>query len=60
MGAFGPATRACVLLALSLAACVCAIDDVLSYKSLVLGSLSSGERVSGRVRACPISRTSCF
>ena len=27
-----------------------AIDDVLSYKSLVLGSLSSGERVSGRVR----------
>ena len=28
-----------------------ASDDVLSYKSLVLGSLSSGERVSGRVRA---------
>jgi hypothetical protein len=26
-----------------------AIDDILSYKSLVLGSLSSGERVSGRV-----------
>ena len=28
-----------------------AIDDLLSYKSLVLGSLSSGERVSGRVRS---------
>ena len=26
-----------------------AMDDILSYKSLVLGSLSSGERVSGRV-----------
>ena len=47
-----------LLLSLSLAACALggagAIDNVLSYKSLVLGSLSSGQRVSGRV-----SRSSC-
>ena len=57
----GPTAQACVLmLALSLAACVYAIDDVLSYKSLVLGSLSSGERVSGRVRACPSLERAAF
>lgn len=48
---------ACTAQALLLAG---AIEDVLSYKSLVLGSLSSGERKSGRVRAsCLCSVCAC-
>ena len=55
-GVVGPPDSAWALMTL-MGMCVLsgagAIDDVLSYKSLVLGSLSSGERVSGRVRISP-------
>ena len=55
-GEVGPPDSAWALMTL-MGMCVLsgagAIDDVLSYKSLVLGSLSSGERVSGRVRISP-------
>jgi len=49
----GPLGSCSVRLLVLLGTCaiggVGALDDILSYKSLVLGSLASGERVSGRV-----------
>ena len=54
LGAFGPAPGGAAVLLMALLGAGAlggagANDDILSYKSLVLGSLSSGERVSGRV-----------